>query len=49
MIQVVQYDQVQFTKDAKILRALGLPPDKSEQALAELRERGLAEDEAAGG
>jgi lactoylglutathione lyase len=42
MIQVVQYDQVQFTKDEGILRALGLSPAKTEAARAELREKGLA-------
>jgi catechol 2,3-dioxygenase-like lactoylglutathione lyase family enzyme len=41
VIQVVQYDQVQFTKDERILRAMGLRPAKSEAALAELREKGL--------
>ena len=42
MIQVVQYDQVQFTKDEGILRALGLSPAKTEAARAELRAKGLA-------
>lgn len=42
MIQVVQYDQVQFTKDEGILRAMGLSPAKTEAARAELREKGLA-------
>ena len=42
MIQVVQYDHVQFTKDEGILRALGLSPAKTEAARAELREKGLA-------
>jgi extradiol dioxygenase family protein len=42
MIQVVQYDQVQFTKDPGILDAMGLELGKSEQALKELRGNGLA-------
>jgi len=42
VIQVVQYDQVQFTKDAGILRAMGLRLEKSDAARAELREKGLA-------
>jgi len=42
MIQVVQYDQVQFTKDEGILRAMGLSPAKTAAARAELREKGLA-------
>ena len=42
MFQVVQYDQIQFTKDERILRALGAEPGKMESALAELRAKGLA-------
>jgi catechol 2,3-dioxygenase-like lactoylglutathione lyase family enzyme len=42
-VQVVQYDEVQFTKAEPILRAMGLELDKKESALAELREKGLAE------
>ncbi len=42
MFQVVQYDQIQFTKDERILRALGAEPGKTESALAELRAKGLA-------
>jgi lactoylglutathione lyase len=41
-VQVVQYDQVQFTKTDTILRGLGLELGKTEAALAELREKGLA-------
>jgi predicted enzyme related to lactoylglutathione lyase len=46
MIQVVQYDRVQFTKDEGILRAMGLQLGKSEAARAELRERGLVREDA---
>jgi lactoylglutathione lyase len=42
-LQIVQYDEVQFTKSARILEGMGLELGKSEQALAELREKGLAD------
>ncbi|TML46850.1 MAG: VOC family protein [Actinobacteria bacterium] len=42
-IQVVDYREIQFTKAPEILRGMGLDGlGKSEQALAELREKGLA-------
>jgi lactoylglutathione lyase len=41
-VEIVQYDQVQFTKSAEILRGMDLHLGKSEAALAELREKGLA-------
>jgi predicted enzyme related to lactoylglutathione lyase len=40
-MQVVQYDEVQFTKPDAILRGMGLELGKKESALAELREKGL--------
>jgi lactoylglutathione lyase len=40
-IQLVQYDQIQFTKDAAILSALELSGEKTEAARAELRSKGL--------
>ena len=40
-IQVVAYADVQFTKTPEILRGMGLELEKSERALAELREKGL--------
>ena len=40
-IQVVAYADVQFTKTQEILRGMGLELEKSERALAELREKGL--------
>ena len=40
-VQVVQYDEVQFTKSEAVLRGMGLALGKTEQALAELREKGL--------
>jgi lactoylglutathione lyase len=41
-VQLVQYDQIQFTKAQSVLRGMGLELGKSESALAELRENGLA-------
>ena len=42
-IQVVEYGEIQFTKAANVLRGMGLDGlEKSEQALAELRAKGLA-------
>ena len=43
LVQIVQYDQIQFTKTDRILEGMGLELSKSEQALAELREKGLAD------
>ena len=42
-VQVVQYDEVQFTKADRVLRGMGLELGKSEEALAELRGKGLAD------
>jgi lactoylglutathione lyase len=42
-IQVVDYRDIQFTKPPEILRGMGLADlPKTEQALAELRDKGLA-------
>ena len=41
-VQVVQYDQIQFTKTDGILEAMGVSPEKTESAVAELRAKGLA-------
>ena len=41
-VQVVDYREVQFTKAPEIVRAMGLSPEKTERALAELRAKGLA-------
>ena len=41
-VEIVQYDQIQFTKTDAILHGMGLQLGKSEDALAELREKGLA-------
>jgi lactoylglutathione lyase len=40
-IEVVGYRDIQFTKAPWILEGMGLEPDKSEQALVELREKGF--------
>ncbi len=42
-VQVVQYDEVQFTKTDDVLRGMGLDLGKTAKALAELREKGLGE------
>jgi lactoylglutathione lyase len=41
-VQVVQYDEVQFTKAESVLRGMELELDKTDKALAELRAKGLA-------
>jgi lactoylglutathione lyase len=41
-IQVVDYGDVQFSKTAEVMRGMGLELPKSEGALAELRQKGLA-------
>ena len=41
-VEVVQYDQVQFTKSDRVLSAMGLDLGKTQEALAELEEKGLA-------
>ncbi len=46
-IQVVDYRDIQFAKTPAVLRGMGLDGlEKSERALAELREKGLAGDDA---
>jgi lactoylglutathione lyase len=42
-VQIVQYDQIQFTKTDRILEGMGLGLSKSDQALGELRAQGLAD------
>jgi len=42
--QVVEYRDVQFTKTPRIMAGMGLDHlDKSERALGELRQKGLAD------
>ena len=41
-VQVVQYDEVQFTKAESVLRGMGLELAKKDVALAELRAKNLA-------
>ena len=41
-VQVVQYDQIQFTKSPEVLNGMGLRLGKTEGALAELREKRLS-------
>jgi lactoylglutathione lyase len=40
-VQVVQYDEVQFTKAEPVLHGMGLELGKTEAALAELESKGL--------
>jgi lactoylglutathione lyase len=42
IIEIVGYRDVQFTKDREIAHAMELHVEKTESALAELREKGLA-------
>jgi hypothetical protein len=39
---VVGYGDIQFSKTAEVMRGMGLELPKSEGALAELRQKGLA-------
>jgi lactoylglutathione lyase len=41
LVQVVDYREIQFTKAPEILRGMGLELEKTEQAMAELRGKGL--------
>jgi lactoylglutathione lyase len=44
LVQVVDYREIQFTKAPEILHGMGLDElEKSESALAELREKGLSD------
>jgi len=45
-VQVVQYDEIQFTKAEHVMRGMGLRLGKSATALAELAEKGMASDRA---
>jgi len=42
-VQLVQYDQIQFTKADRILAGMGLDLGKTDAALDELRAKGLAD------
>jgi lactoylglutathione lyase len=41
-IEIVQYDQIQFTKSPEVLRGMGLELGKTAEAAAELRAKGLS-------
>jgi lactoylglutathione lyase len=41
-VQIVDYREIQFTKAPEVLRGMGLELEKTEQAKAELREKGLS-------
>jgi lactoylglutathione lyase len=42
LVQVVAYEDIQFTKDAEVLQGMNLELEKSERAREELRAKGLA-------
>jgi lactoylglutathione lyase len=42
-VQIVQYDEIQFSKTERVLEGMGLELRKSEQTLDELRAKGLAD------
>ena len=44
LVQIVQYDEVQFTKTPAVLRSLGLELGKTAQARDELRAKGIDPD-----
>jgi predicted enzyme related to lactoylglutathione lyase len=44
LVQIVQYDEVQFTKTPAVLRSLGLELGKGAQARDELRAKGIDPD-----
>ena len=44
LVQIVQYDEVQFTKTAAVLRSLDVEPAKTERARGELRAKGIDPD-----
>jgi catechol 2,3-dioxygenase-like lactoylglutathione lyase family enzyme len=41
-VEIVQYDEIQFSKTAAVLDGMGLALGKTHSALVELREKGLA-------
>lgn len=41
-VQIVQYDQIQFSKTDKVLKGMGLKLGKTKEAIKELRDKGLA-------
>jgi lactoylglutathione lyase len=42
-IQIVQYDEIQFSKTDAVARGMGIDPAKTEAAQRELRKKGLAD------
>jgi hypothetical protein len=43
-IEVVQYDNIQFTKAPHVLRGMGMSLDKNDSARRELADKGMAAD-----
>jgi len=48
-VEIVQYDEIQFTKTPEVLDGMGLDLRKSDAALAELRAKGLGPRPSRGG
>jgi catechol 2,3-dioxygenase-like lactoylglutathione lyase family enzyme len=45
-VQVVEYGEIQFSKTSAVLRGMGMPNlGKTPEALAELRDKGLADED----
>jgi predicted enzyme related to lactoylglutathione lyase len=44
LVQIVQYDEVQFTKTGAVLQSLGVEAAKTERARAELQAKGIDPD-----
>jgi lactoylglutathione lyase len=42
LVEVVQYDEIQFSKTERVLQGMGLDLGKTESAVAELQSKGLA-------
>jgi catechol 2,3-dioxygenase-like lactoylglutathione lyase family enzyme len=43
-LEIIQYDNIQFTKAANVLRGMGLALDKNEKAKKELADKGMADN-----
>jgi catechol 2,3-dioxygenase-like lactoylglutathione lyase family enzyme len=43
-LEIIEYSNIQFTKDKNVLRGMGLALDKNEKARRELADKGMAEE-----
>jgi len=48
-LEIIEYSNIQFTKDKNVLRGMGLALDKNEKARRELADKGMAEETAPSG